>query len=135
LDRPTLRYVVCVVCVITFLVGVSGFVDAMFERAYPLQSRGGAYGPMGQSLTSFESFRASGAERRRMETRPVAAPADTPSTAELRAQYESLRAERIEAGKFWATQRLVKFGLLIVFAIALFLTHWRWLRGMRDASA
>jgi hypothetical protein len=26
-------------------------------------------------------------------------------------------------------QRIVKHGLLVVFALVLFVTHWRWLRG------
>lgn len=141
MERPTwiaplYGYVVCVVAVITFLISLSGFVDAAFERAYPLQSRGGAYGPMGQSLTSFEAFRSTNNERMRMETRAgPASPSDTPSTAELRVRYETLRAERIEAGRFWASQRLVKTGLLMVVAVVLFMTHWRWLRGFREKGA
>jgi hypothetical protein len=133
---PLYGYLVCVVAVITFLISVSAFVDAVFERAYPLQARGGAYGRMGQSLTSFEAFRASEADRRRMETRAAPpAPSDTPSTAELRTRYATLRAERIELGRFGASQRLAKFGLLILFAIGLFVLHWRWLRGLKDSSA
>lgn len=133
---PLYGYVVCVVAVITFLVSLSGFVDAAFERAYPLQSRGGAYGPMGQSLTSFEAFRATQNERMRTEPRATpAAPSDTPSTAELRARYETLRGERIEQGQFFASQRLVKTGLLMIVAIVLFATHWRWVRGLKDQAA
>jgi hypothetical protein len=141
MERPTwiaplYGYLVCVVGVITFLVSLSGFVDAAFERAYPLQSRGGAYGPMGQSLTSFEAFRATQNERMRMETRAgPATPSDTPSTAELRMRYETLRAERMEQGRFYASQRLVKTGLLMFVAIVLFVTHWRWVRGLRDSAA
>ena len=133
---PLYGYVVCVVCVITFLISASSMVDAAFARAYPLQSREGAYGPMGQSLSSFESFRASTHDRTRMETRPAGdrAPADTPSTAELRTRYDALRAERIEQVRFWGTQRLVKHGLLILLAAGLFAAHWRWLRGQREAT-
>jgi hypothetical protein len=133
---PLYGYVVCIVAVITFLISLSGLVDAAFERAYPLQARGGGFGPMGQSLTSFEAFRASNAERMRMETRPgPATPTDTPSTAELRQRYETLRADRIESGRFAAMQRLVKFGLLMAFAVVLFVTHWRWLRGLKESAA
>lgn len=133
---PLYGYVVCIVAVITFLVSVMGLVDAIFERANPLYGRGGAYGPMGQSLTSFESFRAS--QRERTRTEPPGsqrAASDTPSTAELRQHYETLRAERIEQGRFQATQRLVKHGLLMLAAVILFVTHWRWLRGQREAES
>jgi hypothetical protein len=134
---PLYGYVVCVVAVITFLISASSMVDAAFARTYPLQSREGLYGPMGQSLSSFESFRASDRDRSRMEPRPAGAssPADTLSTAELRVRYEALRAERMEQVRFWGTQRLVKHGLLILLAAALFTLHWRWLRGQREAGA
>ena len=132
---PLYGYVVCVVAVITFLVSLSGFVDAAFERAYPLQSRGGAFGPMGESLASYESYRATSVERARAARGPQASPADTLSTAEMRTSYETLRAERIEQGRFFALQRLVKSALLMLVAIGLFVTHWRWVRRQKEAAA
>jgi hypothetical protein len=132
---PLYGYVVCVVAVITFIVSLSGFVDAAFERAYPLQSRGGAYGPGGESLTSYESYRATSLERAKAARGPQATPADTLSTAEMRARYETLRAERIEQGRFFASQRLVKTGLLMLVAIGLFVTHWRWVRRLKESGA
>ena len=130
---PAYGYVVCLIAVVTFLINVSGFIDAAFDRAAPLQSRGGAYGPTGASLTSFEAFRATYNERERMTTRTgPAAPADTPSTTELRRQYEALRADRIAQMTYGASQRIVKHTLLIVVALALFIWHWRWLRTQRE---
>lgn len=136
---PVYGYVVCLVAVVTFLINVSGFIDAAFDRAAPLQGRGGAYGPMGggggSSLTSFETFRATYDERERMVTRPNdRAPVDTPSTTELRRRYEALRADRIEQMTYSASQLLVKHALLIVVAVVLFVWHWRWLRTQRDPS-
>jgi len=131
---PLYGYIVCIVAVITFLISASGFVDAAFERAMPLQSRGGAYGPMGASLGSFEAFRASYADRRMMERRPGdPIPTDTLSTDELRKRYEVLRDDRLAQTNFYASQRLVKHGLLIILAIVLFVWHWRWLQRQRDA--
>jgi hypothetical protein len=131
---PLYGYVVCVVAVITFIVSLSGFVDAAFERAYPLQSRGGAYSPTGESLASYEAYRTTAIERGKAAG-PQPTPADTHSTAEMRSRYETLRAERIEQGRFFASQRLVKTGLLMLVAIGLFVTHWRWVRRLKESGA
>ena len=132
---PAYGYVVCIVAVVTFLVNLSGFIDAAFDKANPLQGRGGAYGPMGASLTSFEAFQATYNERERMVTRPAnSVPSDTLTTAQMRARYEALRADKIAQMSFNASQRLVKHGLLIVVAGVLFFWHWRWLRTQRETT-
>ena len=69
--------------------------------------------------------------------RPAGAPttgADTLSTAELRRRYEALRADRIAQMSYSASQRIVKHTLLILLAIGLFATHWRWVQRQRDAA-
>lgn len=135
---PLYGYVVCVVAVITFLVSVSGFVDAAFDRANPLHGRGAFFGPMGGSFNSFEAFQATDMEQRstrRYSTGALAPPTDTLTTEQQRVRYEALRAGWIAQATYSASQRLVKHGLLIVFAIALFVTHWRWLRRQGEAPA
>lgn len=124
-------YVVCLVAVIAFLISVSGFVDALFERANPLQARSAF---MGVSLTSFEAFRATYNERAPTRGGPNATPGDTLSTAELRSRYEALRADAVAQVSYRSAQRLVRFGLLILISLALFFFHWRWLRAQRDAA-
>ena len=132
---PAYGYLVCIVAVVTLLVNVSGFIDAAFDKANPLQGRGGAYGPMGASLTSFEAFQATYNERERMTVRPDnKVPADTLTTAQMRARYEALRADKIAQMSFNASQRLVKHGLLILIAVVLFIWHWRWLRTQRETT-
>lgn len=130
-------YVVCLIAIVTVLIAGSRVVDATFDRVSPLHSQDYRYGPFDHSLTSFESFRASYPTDRPM--RPTrtglepAEPGDTLTTAELRERYETLRTERIERVRFGAMQQLVKNGLLLLLAAALFATHWRWVRG-RDGS-
>lgn len=80
---PLYGYVVCVIGVVTFLINVSGFVDATFERSNPLAGRG-AYGPYGGSLTSFETFRATYDQSRPMRTQPPSSPSDTLTTQQMR---------------------------------------------------
>jgi hypothetical protein len=124
-------YVVCVICVVTFLVNASGLVDAAFDRANPFGGRN-AFGPFGTSLTSFESFRLTHERDRPTRVAPSAPnPGDTLTTAELRARYETLRADHVTQATYQATQRLVKHTLLIVVALVLFAGHWRWLRRER----
>jgi hypothetical protein len=130
-------YVVCLIAVVTFIIGTSNFVDAAFERANPLASNRGMYGPGGAQLTSFEAFRASYAGRGPVSERPTgqAPGADTVSTAELQRRYEALRADHIGQVRYQSTQRMVKHGLLMLLAVVLFATHWRWVRGQREAPA
>ena len=127
-------YAVCLIAIVTLLIVGSTFVDAAFDRANPLRSQSYRYGPYEGSLTSFEAYQAT-YQRDRMAMRvapgpeaPVVERADTLTTEELRARYELLRAEREESVRYGATQQLVKNGLLILLAIALFVTHWRWVR-------
>jgi hypothetical protein len=140
-------YLVCVIAVITLLVSVSGFIDAAFDRSNPLLARGG-WGGMGAPLTSFEAYRASMYYRETVPgravvvsdqvgsapARPLPPPSDTLTTEQLRARYEALRADRIAQVSFSATQNLVKDGLLIILAIALFAWHWRWIRSQRETA-
>jgi hypothetical protein len=130
---PLYGYAVCLIAVVTLLIAVTNFVEAAFHRANPLQARGG-FAPRGASLSSFEAFRATYGEERptRAPPAPGAAAADTLSTAELRARYDALRADHLARVSFQATQDLVKHGLLIAIAIALFVSHWRWLRRRDD---
>ena len=131
---PLYGYIVCVIAVVTFIVNVSGFVDATFDRMSPLAS-GRSYGPYGGSLRSFESFRATYEQGRPTRTSPQPpGPGDTLSTAEMRQRYEALRADQIELARHQSTQRLVKHALLMVIALALFGTHWVWVRRQRDGT-
>jgi hypothetical protein len=132
---PLYGYLVCVIAVITFIVNVSGFIDAGFDRMNPLAS-GRSYGPYGGSLTSFESFRATYEGNRPTRVGPdPAARSDTLSTAELRQRYEALRTDQITNVAHQSTQRMVKHGLLLLLAVALFVTHWIWAQRQREHLA
>jgi hypothetical protein len=129
-------YAVCLIAIITLLIATSGFVDALFERGDPLRSGSRQFGYPEPSLTSFEAYRATQQREAAAAAAvaPGAAPAplprDTLTTAELRARYDALRADRIARVSYEATQRLVRNGLLILLAAGLFAVHWRWLRSL-----
>jgi hypothetical protein len=135
-------YSVCLIAVVVILISVTSIVNQAFAIADPLSS-GGRYGWGGTgSLTSFEAYRATRDRGANTLTRPVvegespAAPRE-PTEAELRAEYEALRADRIAGASFEARQELTRSGVLLVVAIALFWWHWRWVRGaeMRAIAA
>ena len=128
-------YAVCLISIVTLLIVGSRFVDAAFDRATPLRSQNYRYGPWDGSLTSFEHYRAT-YQGDRFATRVAPGPdgpvpvanTDTLTTEQLRQRYELLRTEREASVRFGATQQLVKNGLLILLALVLFATHWRWVR-------
>ena len=128
-------YAVCLIAIVTLLIVGSSFVDAAFDRANPLRSQNFRYGAYEGSLTSFEAYRATySGDRMAMRVAPgpdgpvPVQPSDTLTTEQLRARYDLLRAEREASVRYGATQQLVKNGLLILLAIALFVTHWHWVR-------
>lgn len=132
---PLYGYLVCVIAVVTFLVNVSGFIDASFDRMNPLASAR-SHGPYG-SLSSFESFRATheGGRPGRGVPDARATPPDTLPTAELRQRYEALREDHLAVMTHQSTQRLVKHAFLLMVALLLFATHWAWARRQREAHA
>ena len=131
---PVYGYTVCLVAVITFLISGASVVDAIFRRSAPLQ-QADRYSTDGGSLTSFEAFRATyTAGYRPRAPGDTAKSRDTLTTAQLRDRYDALRADVIAREGYRATKDLVKSGLLVLVAIALFATHWSWLR-RRDSSA
>lgn len=116
-------YVVCLIAVVTMLITLNGVVDAGFRMASPLEAEYG-YDPM---VSSFEGFRATRAEQRPSRAAGEAV-APAPDEAELRREYESLRAARLAQSRFQARRSVTTNGLLLVTALVLFWVHWRWLR-------
>lgn len=117
-------YTVCLVAVITFLISVTGAVNAVFTLKNPLQGEG----YFEQSFSSFEAWQAAGSDRRPFVVPGQAVPVDTTSIETRRTQFNALREERIAAGKFRGQKALTSSGILLFAAVALFSTHWNWLR-------
>ncbi len=115
-------YAVCLVAVITILISLNGVVENAFVLSDPLHSARG-YEPV---LTSFEAYQAT--QDRRAESRR-GADTLTPriSDADLHKRFDALRAERIAARRFEATESLVTSAVVLMFAAFLFVWHWAWL--------
>jgi hypothetical protein len=122
-------YTVCLVALITILLTLPGIVDNLFTLSNPAQvdARFG----FGASLGSFEAYKASQGQGRGMAEALAGrdVPAEPPlSEEQLRTRYEALRADQIASNRFDAQRALVRNGLLLVLALGLFGSHWRWLR-------
>lgn len=140
-------YAVCLIAIIVALISVSGLLDAGFTIADPL---GGdttsPWSEMGQarSLRSLDAFRASATKtstgayvfrHQVFGTNGVTAIADTLSDAEVQARYQTLRADRLSEQRFKAIKGLVTNTIMLVFALALFGWHWRWLKRLAPSQA
>ena len=124
--RQWYGYTVCLISVITGLICVAGTLDNAFDLANPLV----ADGPFGESLGSFDAYKAT-RDRRFVPSDQRAAP-DTLSEATLRTRFDALRADRIAQRTFQARKGLVTDLILLLVAIGLFVTHWRWLRQLPE---
>lgn len=132
-------YAVCLVAIIAMLISVPALFEAALARMDPIQA-GEQRRPQEASLNSFEAFQAtSSRDRAAPGVKQEGAPAgrDTMTTADLRRRYEVLRADRIARVTFETNQRLAVNALVLLMGLALFTTHWRWLRaaGSTDEPA
>jgi hypothetical protein len=128
-------YTVCLIAVITALISLSGLLDAGFTIADPLDGEtSGAWSEFGQaqSLRSLEGFRASATKtstgayifrHQVFGSNGLTAIADTLSDAEVRARYETLRADRLAEQRFKAIKGLATNAIMLVIALALFRWH------------
>jgi hypothetical protein len=125
-------YAVCFIAIVTILFSSKSIIDATFDLSAPL--RADRYFS-GMNLTSFEAYKR---DRINRPDRPTAVGAAQPpvelSDEELRKLFEAERADHTESVKFRAMRNLVSSLILVVIAVALFVTHWRWLRRGTEAA-
>ena len=134
-DRPNRMahlygYTVCLISLIIALISLSSILNAAFDRANPLQTDS----PFGTSLTSFESYKATYRREGAMFDRSEPAKPDTASDTTLRALYSALVNDRIAATRYRTAKSLTMGLIFLVISIALFVTHWRWVRRQNDPS-
>ena len=123
--RQIYGYTVCLIAVITSLICISGAVNNAIDLSNPLMAAGGN----DDSLTSFDAWMAT-----RQKFQPPAGDAaahDTASVETLHVRYEAVRTSRIEHLVFRARKGLIGQLLLLIIAVGLFATHWRWMRRLQ----
>ena len=117
-------YTVCLVALIVALISLTAILNAMFERANPLQAD--RFG--GVVLTSFDAYKATGSREPMPADPREATRRDTVTDAALRQRYDALVADRIATTRYQTGKTLVTSGILLLVAIGLFVFHWRWVR-------
>ncbi len=134
-DRPNRMahlygYTVCLIGLVIALITLSSILNAVFDRANPLQSER----PFGASLTSFESYKATYRREQAVFDRAEGAKPDTLSDASLRARYDALVRDRIASIRY-RTGKSIMIGLVfLVLSAVLFFTHWRWVRRLNGSQ-
>lgn len=124
--RQIYGYTVCLIAVVTSLICIGGAVSNAIDLTNPLMAAGG----YDDSLSSFDAW---------MATHPKftpqtgdAAARDTASVETQRARFEALRTSRISHQVFRARKGLIGQLLLLIIAVGLFATHWRWMRRLQS---
>src|SRR2546425_4581326 len=138
-DRPNRMahlygYTVCLISLVVGLITLSSILNAVVDRANPLQSDN----PFGTSFSSFESYKATYRREQAVFDRAEGAKQDTLSEASLRARYDALVHDRVASTRYRTGKSITNGLLFLVLSVTLFLTHWRWVRrlnGVQRAAA
>jgi hypothetical protein len=119
-------YAVCLVAVITFIICIAGLVNAVMNLSDPLHAeRSFNKSP---SLASFEIYKMD------ILTSSEKEQSFTPDDQTLLAMYEAAKSDKIQSVKHRAMRNIMVNSLLIVICVALFLTHWLWMRRLNKTN-
>jgi hypothetical protein len=137
MEKPTRMpqiygYLVCLISVITFLICVSTLISAISDLGDPIHS---GYTPAGSpSLASYANYKMDILKSGSKDPESGKA-AYLPDEETLRAMYEAAKNDKIQYVEHEAHRTIVIDGILIVVCVALFLTHWTWMRKIGRAEA
>jgi hypothetical protein len=118
-------YLVCLVAVITFLICSSTLIYAIIDLGDPIHA---GFNPAGTpSLASFDNYKMDILKSVPKEGE-AAKTSYLPDDQTLRAMYEAAKDDKIQRERHDANRSIVIDSILIVICVALFVTHWRWMR-------
>jgi len=126
-------YTVCLIALIWGLTSLVSIVEDALSLSAP-ELRTTSEFSIEPSVTSFEAFRVTNDRARRMNAGERVAQLDSVPEAQLRQQYEGLRADRIQRGRYSARRELITGALSLAICIVLFTFHWRWLQRRTNTS-
>ena len=122
-------YLVCLATIAVFFASTASVVGALYDRANPLRTE---YG--GPALTSFQAYKATHGNLNPARDKASTTP-DTLSDAALQEQYSARVADRIATVRYQTAKTIGTQSFLVLLAIGLFLTHWRWVRRLSARAA
>jgi hypothetical protein len=120
-------YIVCLVAVITFIICLANFIPAIMDLGDPLHA-GSMFGMQNSpSLASYENYKMdilkSSSKEGEQSTQ-----AYVPDDQTLRTMYEAAKEDRIQTSRHQSTRTIVVSSIVMLLSIALFLSHWMWMR-------
>jgi hypothetical protein len=124
-------YTICLVAVITLLVTINSFVNALFDLQDPLHAASASFRYQEANLSSFESYKMDVLKSPQRGGNAVKENPYIPDDKTLNVMYEAARADKIQSVRHSAHQSLTLSPLLIVICSILFVTHWRWMKKIR----
>ncbi len=127
-------YTVCLVSMFWALASGIGLVGSALTLNAPEYTEGPMYAGFQPSVSSFEAFRTTYEQSRRMTSPDPRERPDSLGEGELRRRYVALREDRIRQNIVQGHRSLVSGTISLIVALALFTWHWRWLRRVTGAS-
>ncbi|WP_320052718.1 hypothetical protein [uncultured Acetobacteroides sp.] len=110
-------YIVCLVSVITFIICVTNFVNAVIDKTDPLHA-----GFSANNLASFETYKLD--LMKSMQSKEGNLQNALPDDKSLRVIYQTAKQDKIDQVLFTSNRTIIVCSLLIIVCIILFTTHW-----------
>ena len=125
-------YIVCLVAVITFIICLANIIPSIIDLGDPLHS-GPVFAMQNQpSLASFENYKmdilkSTGKEGEQKEQAYI------PDDTTLKAMYEAAKSDKIQTARHQSTRSIIVSSIIMLVSIALFISHWMWMRKLMKA--
>ena len=136
MDKPTRTsalvygYAICLVAVITFLICVSTLISSISDMSDPIHA--GFNMPGNPSLASYDNYKMDMLKNKQPDGTAKAAEF-TPSEASMKVMYEAARNDKIEKVRFDSKKSITISIIMILLALTLFVTHWKWMQARSKA--
>ena len=120
-------YIVCLVAVITFIICLANIIPAILDLGDPLHA-GSVFSMQGSpSLASFENYKmdilkSSSKEGEQKEQAYV------PDDQTIRSMFEAAKSDKIQTARHQSIRTITVSSIIILVSIALFITHWMWMK-------
>jgi hypothetical protein len=124
-------YLVCLVTIITFLIAITTFINAVLDYTDPLHA-GNSYNQ--PSLASFDNYKMDVLKTHQKEGESTQN-SFIPDDKTLHNMYEAAKTDKISSEKFHSKRTMVVDSILIIVCIFLFSIHWGWMRRLAKKEA
>jgi hypothetical protein len=127
-------YIVCLVSVITMIICLSNFIPAIIDLGDPLHSGPVFASQNSPSLASFENYKMDILKSNAKEGAENSQ-AYLPDDKTIMVMYEAAKSDRIVTATHQSRRTIIVTSIVMIFSIALFITHWMWMRKLSKMIA